>query len=506
MTKHKNHPDKTSSLKIEFTVWVVLLLSLTTATLTWFILSLEREALKQEVTRRGIALAQYVAAHSLDPFLTDDKLTLATLVADIMKNEDMVYALLVDRNNRLVAADRSDLIGRAYQRPPGLYPLDRPSPRIHTWMHSQAGRVIDIGIPLILEGKTKIGEVHIGVSHSTIDQVVSNAWRNAAGLAGIFLLAGLLGSIVLVTLMLRPVSELSKGAQAIGQGDLNYQIPEMRRNELGQLAVTFNRMTRELRVATEQALEQERIKKELQVAHQIQHMLLPKQTPKIPGFTFGTLYRAAKEVGGDYYDFFQLDQNHFSITVADVCGKGVPAAMLMSVARSMLKTVALGDLSPAGVTRELNRLLLNDLRGGLFITLFYAVVDIDQRTLTYTSAGHNPVMVWHPRGNKFQALNLEPPCLPLGLDGSGMFDKLAKERKITLRKGEAIILYTDGVTEAVDPRGEVFGVEGLMNSIRACADHENAEGIIRGLDNDLNKFCGQFAQSDDIAVVAMKVE
>jgi sensor histidine kinase regulating citrate/malate metabolism len=109
MSKQKNHPDKTSSLKIEFTVWVVLLLSMTTATLTWFIVGLEREALKREVTRRGIALAQYVAAHSLDPFLTDDKLTLATLVADIMKNEDMVYALLVDRNSRLVAADRSDL-------------------------------------------------------------------------------------------------------------------------------------------------------------------------------------------------------------------------------------------------------------------------------------------------------------------------------------------------------------------------------------------------------------
>jgi sigma-B regulation protein RsbU (phosphoserine phosphatase) len=359
---------------------------------------------------------------------------------------------------------------------------------------------------LILEGKTKIGEVHIGVSHSTIDQVVSSAWRNAAGLAGIFLLAGLLGSIVLVTLMLRPVSELSKGAQAIGQGNLNYQIPQMRRNELGQLAVTFNRMTRELQAATEQALEQERIKKELQVAHQIQHMLLPKQTPRIPGFSFGALYRAAKEVGGDYYDFFQLDRNHFSITVADVCGKGVPAAMLMSVARSMLKTVAFSDISPAGVIRELNQLLLNDLRGGLFITLFYAVVDIKQQTMTYTSAGHNPVMVWHPRGHKFQGLTLEPPCLPLGLDGSGIFDKLAKERKIALRQGDAISLYTDGVTEAVDPQGAVFGVDGLMNSIRTHAEQANAEGIIGGLDNDLNKFCGKFAQSDDIAVVAMKVE
>jgi serine phosphatase RsbU (regulator of sigma subunit) len=498
--------EKSPSVKIEFSIWVILLLSVTTATLTWFMLSLEREALTREVTRRGVALTQYVATHSIDPFLTNDKLSLATLVADAMKNEDMVYALITDRDGRIVASDRSEQIGKAYLRPLGLYPLDRPVPCIYAWKDGKAGWVLDIGIPLILEQKTKIGEVHVGVSQSTINKVVTLARNKAAGLAGLFLLAGLMGSILLVTLMLQPVSELTKGVQAISAGDWDYRIPIKRRNELGQLAATFNRMTGELKVATEQALEQERIKKELQVAQQIQHMLLPKQTPEVKGFSFASLYRAAKEVGGDYYDFIQVGEDNLGIAVADVCGKGVPAALLMSVARSILKSVAPNKLSPAEVVCDLNHLLLSDLSHGLFITLFYAVVDIKKKTLTYTSAGHNPVLIWHSRSREFTTLTLEPPCLPLGLDNSSLFRSLAKERKVLLKPGDLVILYTDGVTEAMNTRGEPFRLEGLMDAIRSQQADLAADDILQGLDAELSRFCGEQSQSDDIAVVAMKVE
>jgi len=503
----KNWSEKKSSVKIEFSIWVILLLLVTSGTLAWFILRSERDALTREVTRRGVALTQYVAAHSIDPFLTDDKLTLATLVADVMKNEDMVYALIVDRDGRVVAADRSELIGKAYQRPVGTYPLDRPRPRTHTWLHPEAGWVIDIGMPLILEAKAKIGEVHLGISRSTINRVVKAAWQKAIGLSGFFLLAGLVGSIVLVTLMLRPVSELTKGAEALGSGNLEYQIPQMRRNELGRLAETFNRMTRELKIATEQALEQERIKKELQVAQQIQQMLLPKRLPEIKGFSFGSLYRSAKEVGGDYYDFFEVGSERLGITVADVCGKGVPAGLLMSVARSILKSVAPNQISPVSVVCELNRVLLSDFSRGLFITMFYAVVDVKKKTLVYTSAGHNPVLVYRAKNNECISLNLKPPCLPLGVDGSGLFEKLAQEKKLNLQKGDVVVFYTDGVTEAMNAVGEEFGLERLQTSIRQyAASQQNASEIIRGLDADLNHFCGSVHQSDDIAVVTMKVE
>jgi serine phosphatase RsbU (regulator of sigma subunit) len=504
----KSWPGKKSSVKIEFSIWVILLLLVTSGTLAWSILRSEKDALTREVTRRGMALTQYVADHSVDPFLTNDKLTLATLVGDVMKNEDMIYALIIDRDGRVVAADQSELIDKAYQRPPDSYPLDRASPRTHTWLHPQSGWVIDIGLPLIIEGKTKIGEVHLGISRSTINKVVIAAWKRAVGLSGFFLLAGLAGSIILVTLMLRPVSELTKGAEAIGSGDLDYQIPTMRRNELGQLAVTFNRMTRELKVATEQALEQERIKKELQVAQQIQQMLLPKHLPEIKGFSFGSLYRAAKEVGGDYYDFFQVGDDRLGITVADVCGKGVPAGLLMSVARSILKSMAPNQTSPRDVVRELNRVLLTDFTRGLFITMFYAVVDVKKKTLLYTSAGHNPTLIYRSKTNECISLEMTPPCLPLGIDGSGMFDSLVKEKKVSLQKGDVLILYTDGVTEAMNEDRDEFGLEGLQASIEKHIKGKSpdAEAVIQGLDEDLNHFCGSMHQSDDIAVVTMKVE
>lgn len=498
-------PRPKTSVKIEFSLWVILLVLTTAGTLTWFILRQERDALVQEVTRRGMALTQYLATHSIDPFLTNDKLTLATLVTDVMQNEDMTYALITDRDGRVVAADQSGLVGQAYQRPPGAYPLDRPGARIHTWHHPRAGWVMDIGMPLILEAKAKIGEIHLGISHSTIQQVVSRAWRNAGVLVGIFLLAGLAGSVILVNLILRPVSALTRGAQAIGAGNLDYQIPPMRPNELGQLAETFNRMTRELKVATDQALEQERLHQELQVAQQIQQKLLPKQLPEIPGYSFGALYRAAKEVGGDYYDVLRVGKDHLGLAVADVCGKGVPAALLMSVARSMLRTVAPGESSPLKVARELNRLLVADLSRGLFITLFYAVINVKNRTMTYTSAGHNPVLVWQAQRSRCVQLELRPPCLPLGVDGTGLFNRLAQEQTITLKPGDAVILYTDGLTEAWNEQREEFGMDRLIAAVTAGAGQGSAAELVEGIDRTLVSFCGDLHQNDDLAVVTMKV-
>ncbi|NTV53097.1 MAG: SpoIIE family protein phosphatase [Candidatus Firestonebacteria bacterium] len=495
-----------SSVKVEFALWVMLFLGATILVLTSFTLSQEREALTREVTRRGLALAQYVATHGQDPFLTNDKLMLATLVGDVMKNEDMVYALMVDRNGRVVASDKSDLIGSAYVRPPGDYPLDRPSGRTFTWRHPLAGLVIDVGIPLILQGTTKIGEVHLGVSRSTIDRVVNQAWRQVMLVAFIFLSGGLLGSFVLVTFVLRPVSELTKGAQAIGAGYLNYQIPAMRNNELGQLAVTFNRMTRELKIATERALEQERIKKELQLAHQIQQTLLPKQTPEAAGFSFGTLYRAAKEVGGDYYDFFWLDKTKLGMVVADVCGKGVPAAMLMSMARSMLKSIARNYTTPSEVLKELNRLLSGDLKNGMFITVLYAVLDVPKKTLTYALAGHNPGLLVNPRSHKAKSLSCEPPCLPVGLDRGAIFEKLIQDKKITLAPHDVVVLYTDGVTEAMNAEREEFGESGLQACLEGQGVEADAAALIQALDGQLTKFCGDIPQNDDIAAIILQVD
>jgi sigma-B regulation protein RsbU (phosphoserine phosphatase) len=338
--------------------------------------------------------------------------------------------------------------------------------------------------------------------------VVRAAWQKTIGLSGFFLLAGLIGSIVMVTLMLQPVSELTKGAAEIGKGNFDYQIPAMRRNELGQLAETFNGMTRELKVATEQAVEQARIKKELQVAQQIQQMLLPKRLPDIQGYSFGSLYRAAKEVGGDYYDFFPIGSDYLGITVADVCGKGVPAGLLMSVARSILKSLAPTQTSPREVIRELNRILVTDFSRGLFITMFYAVVDIKKRVLVYTSAGHNPALVYRAKNGECATLEMTPPCLPLGLDSSGLFDGLVQEKRINLQKGDALVLYTDGVTEAMNAQSQEFGMQRLQLSVQqnALKNHKTAEGIISGLDADLTQFLGELHPSDDIAVVTMKVE
>jgi phosphoserine phosphatase RsbU/P len=211
-------------------------------------------------------------------------------------------------------------------------------------------------------------------------------------------------------------------------------------------------------------------------------------------------------VGGDYYDFLWLDKHRLGITVADVCGKGIPAAMLMSVARSMLKSIAGNYSSPALVIKELNRLLTGDLRDGLFITMFYAVVDVSKRTLTYSSAGHNPAFLWNGESRKWKRLGLEPNCLPLGVDRGAVFERLLQEKKIALQSQDVVVLYTDGVTEAMNAEWQEFGENRLQAFFQKQKPAANTDALIRGLDEDINAFCGDVPQNDDIAVIVIKTD
>jgi sigma-B regulation protein RsbU (phosphoserine phosphatase) len=218
------------------------------------------------------------------------------------------------------------------------------------------------------------------------------------------------------------------------------------------------------------------------------------------------LYRAAKEVGGDYYDFFKISDHELGLAIADVCGKGVPAGLLMSVARSILKSIAPNNASPAVTLQALNRLLLEDLTGGsLFITMFYAVLDTRRNRLTYTSAGHNPVLCYRADQNRIEHLELKQPCLPLGLVGGDPFSRLAVEREVTLGPGDIVALYTDGVSEAMNSHGKEFGLSRLEQVILTHAGEKEAGSILANLEHEVSLFCADTPQSDDIAVVLFKM-
>src|SRR3712207_6531734 len=206
-------------------------------------------------------------------------------------------------------------------------------------------------------------------------------------------------------------------------------------------------------------IERERFEQELQVARSIQQASLPKEVPAPEGWQIAPFYQPAREVGGDFYDFFELDDGRLGLVVGDATGKGVPAALVMASTRSMLRAVAqaLGSSSPGEVLIRVNDSLVTDIPHNMFVTCFYCILDPENGTLRYANAGHD-LPYLHRNGD---AEELRARGMPLGLIPSMQYE----EKQTILEAGDSALLYSDGLVEAHDPKGEMFGFPRLRGLV-----------------------------------------
>ena len=233
------------------------------------------------------------------------------------------------------------------------------------------------------------------------------------------------------------------------------------------------------------------LRNELDVASRMQQSILPTVFPKTPGYeVFGNM-ESAREVGGDFYDVMNLEGGRIGLTIADVSGKGVPAALFMMSSRTLMKGAAIGMPEPGNVLEEVNDLLEADNEAAMFVTLFYAVLDPETGTLLYANGGHNPPLVVHPGG----ASNVLPMTGGMAL---GVMSGLSyRQDAAALQPGDIAILYTDGVTEAMNARDEEFGLDRLQ-AVFAERQPTSAEEVSRAVFEAVHEFAGATPQSDDI--------
>jgi len=252
--------------------------------------------------------------------------------------------------------------------------------------------------------------------------------------------------------------------------------------------------------ATRQRLEQERIERErieqdLRVARTIQQASLPKEVPDLEGWQITPYYQPAREVGGDFYDFFELEDGRLGIVVGDATGHGVPAALVMASARSMLRAVAQASDSPGEALRRVNGPLATDIPPNMFVTCFYAILDPESGSLTYANAGHD-LPYLHRDG---AAEELRATGMPLGLMPGMEYE----EKQTILEAGEAALLYSDGLVEAHDPKGEMFGFPRLRALVAEHAEEERPLG--KFLMEELYTFVGEgWEQEDDITLLTLR--
>ncbi len=248
--------------------------------------------------------------------------------------------------------------------------------------------------------------------------------------------------------------------------------------------------------------EQERLKHELKIAREVQLKLLPGETPHIPGFQFDGVCYPAQEVGGDYYDFYHLDNEHIGILIADVSGKGTSASFYMAEIKGMMSSLATRFLSPKELLRELNIYIYRNQDRRVFATMIYGVLDLSSRSFVFARAGHNSLLHIEAGGS---CQFITPLGIGLGLEQGNIFEKTLEEMTLGLNPGDKLVFYTDGITEAMNPEKEMFGEERLLEVVRSNGNYD-AVKLRKSILKALNKFVNGAHQHDDLTMVVVQCQ
>jgi len=253
------------------------------------------------------------------------------------------------------------------------------------------------------------------------------------------------------------------------------------------------------------ALEQKKqIDRDMRAAQQIQASLLPQSLPLRKGVQLAAYNLPAFDIGGDYYDFIEIDEDHLGVAIADVAGKGIGGAMMMAVCQGVLRTRAEQEQSPARMLSELNRVLSANLAEDMFITMLYIVLNTKTRKLTFARAGHErPLLCRNCDGTRI-AEPLDAPGIAIGLADADIFDTAIADVSIQLEPGDGLIVYTDGITEALNENGEEWGLDNLLNLIQAESP-ETPDALMEAVRSSITRYVGAQQQYDDMTLLALKV-
>jgi serine phosphatase RsbU (regulator of sigma subunit) len=312
----------------------------------------------------------------------------------------------------------------------------------------------------------------------------------------------LLMGLLLARSITRSVHALHRGTERLRQGRFDQPIPVHSRDQLGELAESFNLMSQDIQQLMRESAEKERLEEELRIARRIQMSLLPQGTVTVPHVAIAAACIPATEVGGDYYDLLPLPGDRLAVLVADVSGKGTSAALYMAELKGLMLSLSRVHESPAALLAEANRILSGDMDARSFITMSYAVLDPRARRMRYARAGHSPLI--HRAATGATRL-LAPPGLGLGLDGGDTFERVLEEMEVPLAAGDVFVFFTDGISEAMNARGELFGEDRLRDLLQqdgVPSSEDLRDRVLEGV----RRFVGEAPQHDDMTMVVLRIE
>ncbi|MFN0057811.1 MAG: SpoIIE family protein phosphatase [Planctomycetota bacterium] len=346
-----------------------------------------------------------------------------------------------------------------------------------------------------------VGFVRVFLSADKIEEVRQQVKSNVLWAVALALLVGFPLVMLVARYLTGPVRHLKRDMEIVAGGDRLHQSSVQSGDELESLAHTFNRMTSRLAEAREQEAGLHALERELAIATSIQTALLPSRIPTVEGYELFPYYASAKEVGGDYYDFIPTRTGRFALIVADVSGKGIPGSLVMTMTRSLVRMAARMADDPIGILNLVNTNLSRDMTRGMFVTMVFADCEPTSGQVRIARAGHNPALLYRRAEDKVVAV--QPQGIALGMDPGPLFAKSLEVQTHTLARGDFLVLYTDGIIEAMNAEAEEY-TEARFRKQLATHANSGAREIVEHVLRDVAAHTKGCEASDDITLIILK--
>jgi len=493
------------SLRVKFSFWTFFIVSGIVGGAFYYIDFQMSQQFLERLDATVLSLAKTVSDQSSGYFIRSrSDVEFDELVVSYVRANSEIELLILSDTAGIVRAHSDDArnINKLFVPPyGGNMPVDSGVPVRYV----QEERQLNYLRWPIRSGKRLFGHAHVVYSSKLVLQQREEALFRTLAVTGLLLIFGIAGIYMLSNYFVRPIVQITQRVRRFTTGDLESELPLGGAEEFFEISRAFNEMMTRVSQDRKNIVAREKLAKEIEVASQIQQTLLPHNLPVIEGLEVDTFYRAAEVVGGDLYDIFEVEPERFCLVVADVSGKGVPASLVMSMLRTVIQISAAGSVSARAILVQVNSYLTKNMPAGMFITVLLAIYDSRIRQMTVVSAGHNPlIMVRH--GSKV-CKSVNPSGMPLGVPSTidTPFEDSLREESIKLEPGDVFLIYTDGITEALDRDNRQFGSERL-NQLFAEWFSSNGETPISDfsaqLVTELDDFTGFQGQHDDITFVA----
>jgi len=501
----RNFQPKKMAIRVRFAVIATLIIS-TISIGTFFLAAMnQKRALTRQYINNYVAILRNFATTTSEYILSERSLLIEEQIYELVETEPSVVRLtVIDRNGTIIADSGVKSIGKGYNSPEGVVPLIDQQSLVQEYEDKEFGISLYYSVPIKISDML-IGKAFAAIQKERMEKVVSSRLNRMRILLYmiLFWFAGIVGISFMGNMFITPVKKITEEINRVGKEGIAGGFHFSGYGEFADISTAFNRMMKEMKQSEIRLTDQARLKKEMQLAQSIQQTLLPKEVPETEGFEISAKYDAAMEVGGDYYDFFYVNENSLGMTVGDVSGKGIGGAFMMSIARTALRLEARGQKNASEVLVRLNSTLHGEFKKGMYITLFYIILDSKRRSINYASAGHTPMILY--RAATDQIFRLNPRGFPIGLSIGDLkhFKKSMDNERVNLDKGDLLLVYTDGITEAMNSKREEYGDQRLLSAIKrykALPTLEFADHLME----DIKNFTGGTPQTDDITFLVIR--